>query len=678
MSKLFQMARRTALESDIPEEGKDPSNKDADQPTDAFIEENKQKAEKPEEPSEKDEQVPAPTEEDHEVTEEATSDEAMEQDQARIQEEAEEVKEIGSLTVTLERLQEQLAGPQTAFSQSIIQQTIGELQTRLGTKRRSIGVENYDTTYARDDVADLKNALDAREQNLTKAVAKEGFLDKVKAFFGDEMSMLKVSIEKCTKALESIQLDKEYVIDVEKLKEVFSYKNGIKPESILIGFKTIFKLIEDIDAVASGFTSGAIKPSSTEEQLVSFLEKFNSFKYVLEYGKGVSAGLTDSLGCESIDLMFPFVKRNNGSFWATTISFGKNKPFYKENASVTIKGSNLKDTLEYIVQESKKAIALIQKALSESERLDKKFSNEVLGQSPETMHLLTTMKIYKANFYFFQVLSSTIKRLTSQIKYRHERTSQTLKNHSMEGFFDKVKADFGDLPTIMKTSIANLEQYKSKLSDGVLYKINAEPMRDVFSYQSGDNPLSIVKGVELLFQSIKERSIIAHAFTNGTIKPDSKASSVASFFKKQKTIREVYQVGTNSFNISTTLDLGWRDYDIIIEQNEVNGSVGWAIMNDKPIPGKVNSVYTKDKTVTVTGEELKEIYDLALNLAKDSIPAIKALNDAYMDCEDSINRAHPDFTGETINQITSQRLLIWTLSTYKYFNGVAKALTALR
>ena len=67
-----------------------------------------------------------------------------------------------------------------------------------------------------------------------------------------------------------------------------------------------------------------------------------------------------------------------------------------------------------------------------------------------------------------------------------------------------------------------------------------------------------------------------------------------------------------------------------------------------------------------------------LNLAKDSIPAIKALNDAYMDCEDSINRAHPDFTGETINQITSQRLLIWALSTYKYFDGVAKALTTLR
>ena len=416
MSKLFQMARRSALESDIPEEGKDPSNKDADQPTDAFIEENKQKAEKPEEPSEKDEQVPAPTEEDREVTEEATSDEAMEQDQLRIQEEAEEVKEIGSLTVTLERLQEQLAGPQTAFSQSIIQQTIGELQTRLGTNRRSIGVENYDTTYARDDVADLKNALDIRVQNLTKVVAKEGFLDKVKAFFGNEMSMLKVSIEKCNKALEGIQPDKEYVIDVEKLKEVFSYKNGIKPESILIGFKTIFTLIHDIDGLASGFTSGAIKPSSTEEQLVSFLEKFNSFKYVLEYGRGVSAGLTDSLGCESIDLMFPFVKRDNGNFWATTIIFGKKKPFYKENASVTIKGSKLKETLEYIVQESKKAIALIQKALSESERLDKKFSNEVLGQSPETMHLLTTIKIYKANFYFFQVLSSTIKRLCTQVK----------------------------------------------------------------------------------------------------------------------------------------------------------------------------------------------------------------------------------------------------------------------
>ena len=413
MTKLFQLARRVALESDIPEEGIDPNKKEPNTPTDTFIEEGKEKAEQP--PSVEDEVVEA-TDQDHAVAEQETSEEALQQSVSESEQENETLEETASLTVTLESIRDAACGAKDAFSQSMLQQTIAAMQERLNTKTRSISVENYDADYLASDIKHLQDVVQARKDAYVQSICKEGFLDKVKAFFGNEMSMLKVSIEKCTKALEGIQPDKEYVIDVEKLKEVFSYKNGIKPESILIGFKTIFTLIHDIDSVASGFTSGAIKPSSTEEQLVSFLEKFNSFKYVLEYGKGVSAGLTDSLGCESIDLMFPFVKRDNGNFWATTITFGKKKPFYKENASVTIKGSKLKETLEYIVQESKKAIALIQKALSESERLDKKFSNEVLGQSPETMHLLTTMKIYKANFYFFQVLSSTIKRLCAQVK----------------------------------------------------------------------------------------------------------------------------------------------------------------------------------------------------------------------------------------------------------------------
>lgn len=417
MSKLFQKARRSALESDIPEEGKDPSNKDADQPTDAFIEENKQKAEKPEEPSEKDEQVPAPTEEDHEVTEEVTSDEAMEQDQVRIQEEAEEVKEIGSLTVTLERLQEQLAGPQTAFSQSIIQQTIGELQTRLSTNRRSIGVENYDTTYARDDVADLKNALDAREQNLTKAVAKEGFVDKIKAIFGNEESMIKVTIDKCSKALQAIDSEKEYDLDIQPLSGVFAYNNGIKPESLMLGYKTLFGIIHDVDGIAKGFTDGTVKPSTQANELTSFLNRFNNFKYVLDYGKGVAVGLSDDYGSVEIDIFFPRMTRKRGTFWYAMASVAKKKRSYVENAKVKIKGSELKKVLEFIIAESKKSISMVAKSRSEFQRLTKEFKDNIFNsESLNNLHTLTITKIYEINLFHFKHLATTSNRLITQIK----------------------------------------------------------------------------------------------------------------------------------------------------------------------------------------------------------------------------------------------------------------------
>ena len=417
MSKLFQMARRSALESDIPEEGKDPSNKDADQPTDAFIEEGKEKAEKPEEPSEKDEQVPAPTEEDHEVTEEATSDEAMEQDQARIQEEAEEVKEIGSLTVTLERLQERLAGPQTAFSQSIIQQTIGELQTRLGTNRRSIGVENYDTTYARDDVADLKNALDAREQNLTKAVAKEGFVDKIKAIFGNEESMIKVTIDKCSKALQAIDSEKEYDLDIQPLSGVFAYNNGIKPESLMLGYKTLFGIIHDVDSIAKGFADGTVKPSTQTKELISFLKRFNNFKYVLDYGKGVAVGLSDDYGSVEIDIFFPRMTRKRGAFWYAMASVAKKKRSYVENAKVKIKGSELKKVLEFIIAESKKSISMVAKSRSEFQRLTKEFRDNILNiESLNNAHTHTITKIYEINLFHFKHLATTSTRLITQIK----------------------------------------------------------------------------------------------------------------------------------------------------------------------------------------------------------------------------------------------------------------------
>lgn len=290
------------------------------------------------------EQGDAPTQADVEAAD-ANADQAESLD-ADVQEASAQAQEAGSLRITLESLSELLEGetpdPDT---QAVIESTLKGVEEDLNIPQAQVpAAESNETfvTHTKRRIQSLEAAIDK------KSASREGFLDKVKAFFGNTTALAKVATDEVTKALEKAKAnpDASYEVSLDALRDVADFTTtGVN--SIRSGFKSGVETVNGLTAGVGGIGRHLQTHTMTAGDMAKIWE-----------GNGLDVDIEEDFVLIMIPRTFGYrppvlLAKNNNGRWFYSVSLSKPNKAYRQGMTVKVSGSEMVSLLTEVLGHTK-------------------------------------------------------------------------------------------------------------------------------------------------------------------------------------------------------------------------------------------------------------------------------------------------------------------------------------